>query len=37
MHQTQRRAAAAMRVILGLLLGMLVVLLVLGMALAFGS
>ena len=37
MHQTHRRAAAAMRVILGLLLGVLVMLLVLSMALVFGS
>ena len=37
MHKTQQRAATAMRVILGLLLGALVILLVLGMALAFGS
>ena len=37
MHQTHRKAEAMMRVVLGFLFGVLVMLLVLGMALAFGS
>lgn len=37
MHQPHRRTEATIRVVLGLLFGVLVMLLVLGMALAFGS